>query len=191
MEDFKVTSKFVGVSLNSILFLNLFTQLRDYLIQNNLLRDIILHDINNLHLTLYYLDAYFPEEENRKLRLFTDKLKKEFKSFKLSIIAFNYFYNDKENNLAYFETDNTERLTEVNHELRLNFPNQVLDNTYNFIAHVTLFRIKNVPLFKAHKGNLEEILNIFIKEAKDENFFKDINIFYVDSTKEPENYIIA
>lgn len=191
MDDFKVTSKFVGILLDKNLFLNLFARLGDYLIQNNLLDSIILYNANSLHLTLYYLDAHLSDEENERLRLLVDKLRKDFKNLELNITSFNYFYDHKKENLAYFEANNTARLIEANNTLRLSFPNKVLDNTYNFVAHMTLFRIKNYALFKTHKGNLEKILNVFIEEVKDRNFFKDVNIFYVDSTKEPENYRIA
>lgn len=190
MNDSKVTSKFVGILLDKNLFPDLFTQLRNYLIQNNLLDSIILHDVNSIHLTLYYLDAYLSDEENERLQLLVDKLRKDFKSLELHITSFNYFSDQGEDRTAYFEANNTEKLTKTNKILRLSFPNKVLDNTYHFVAHVTLFRIEDYSLFKVHRENLEKILSIFIEKIKDKNIFKSINVFQVDSTKEPENYCI-
>lgn len=188
MNDFKITSMFVGILLDQNLFVNLFARLKNYLDKNDLIDKVILSNINSIHLTLYYLNADLSLEENEKLQFLLDELRKDFKSLELSITSFNYFYDQDKERIAYFEANNAEKLAEANQILRLSFPNKVLDNTYHFVAHVTLFRIEDYSSFKEHRENLEKILSIFIEEIKDKNFFKSVNIFQVDSTKGPESY---
>lgn len=186
MNSFKATSKFVGILLDQNLFVNLFVRLKNYLDKNDLIDKVILPNTNSIHLTLYYLDAEFSLEENKKLQFLIDELRKDFKSLELKITSFNYFYDQGKEKIAYFETSNTEKLEKINKVFRLSFPNKVLDNQYNFIPHVTLFRILDPVSFKKHKEILEKIFFSCIDEIKSKNLFKSFHIFEVDSTKEPE-----
>lgn len=177
---------FVGVLLDSSLFSNLFAKLNEYLKKNNLRSDIILQDVRSIHLTLYYLDSYLSKQKKEKIQLFVGRLRKNLQNFKLNITSLNYFYDQGKKSLCYFECNNDKRLTEMNTILKSNFPNSVLENTYNFVPHITLFKIKGYSFFKKHKKNLEKILIDFSKEIGNGNIFKSVNIFKVDSTKEPE-----
>jgi len=184
MNNFKLTSMFIGILLDKRVFSNLFVKLSTYLKENNLQGSIILQDINSLHLSLYYLDNRFSEEE--KIQRFINRLRKNTQNLKLNVISFNYFYDQKIARTCYFECSNKEKLIEVNKILKLNLPNKVLENTYNFVPHITLFEIKGYSFFKKHKKNLEKILIDFSKRMGSRNIFKSVNIFQVDSTKEPE-----
>lgn len=186
MNDFKITSKFVGILLDQNLFVNLFARLKNYLDKNDLIDKVILSNTNSIHLTLYYLDAELSLEENKRLQFLIDELRKDFKSLELNVTSFNYFYDQEKERIAYFETNNAEKLEKINQIFRLSFPNKVLDNQYNFIPHVTLFRVVDPASFKKHKENLEKIFISYIDEIKGKNLFKSIHIFEVDSTKQPE-----
>ncbi|MBI2018086.1 hypothetical protein HYS96_00085 [Candidatus Daviesbacteria bacterium] len=185
MNNFKLTSMFIGILLDKSVFSNLFVQLNSYLRENNLQDHIVLQNINSIHLTLYYLDSRLLKEEKEKIQLFVDRLRKDLQNLKLNITSFNYFYDQGKQSLCYFECNN-ERLIKVNKILKLNFPNSVLENTYSFVPHITLFKIKDYSFFKKHKKNLEKILIAFSKRMGSRNIFKSVNIFKVDSTKEPE-----
>lgn len=186
MRDFRLTSIFIGILLDKSAFFNLFAKLNGYLKKNNLRDDIILQDVNSLHLTLYYLDNHLLKEEQEKVQLLIGRLRKNLQNLKLNITSFNYFYDQGKQNLCYFECNNDKRLTEVNKILKSNLPNSVLENTYNFIPHITLFKIKDYLSFNKHKKNLEKILIDFSKEIGNGDIFKSVDIFKVDSTKEPE-----
>lgn len=190
MSDFKLTSMFVGVLLDSSLFSNLFVQLNNYLKENNLLDDIILQNLQSIHLTLYYLDSHLLKEEQEKVQLLVGRLRKNLQNLKLNITSFNYFYDQGKEIICYFECSNDKRLTEVNKILKSNIPNSVLENTYNFVPHITLFKIKDYSFFKKHKQNLEQILIDFSRERGDRNILKSVNIFKVDSTNEPELQVL-
>lgn len=190
MRDFKLTSIFIGILLDKSAFFNLFAQLNEYLKKNNLLSSIILQDVNSLHLTLYYLDNHLLKEEQEKVQLLIGRLRKNLQNLKLNITSFNYFYDQGKQSLCYFECNNDKRLTAVNKILKSNLPNSVLENTYNFVPHITLFKIKGYSFFKKHKKNLEKILVDFSKEIGNGNIFKSVDIFKVDSTKEPELQIL-
>lgn len=190
MNDFKLTSMFVGILLDRSIFFDLFAKLNGYLKKNNLRSDIILQDVNSLHLTLYYLDNHLLKEEQEKVQLLVGRLRKNLQNLKLNITSFNYFYDQGKRSLCYFECNNNKRLTAVNKILKSNLPNSVLENTYNFVPHITLFKIKDYLSFNKHKKNLEKILIDFSKEIGNGNIFKSVDIFKVDSTKEPELQIL-
>lgn len=178
---------FVGILLDKSTFFGLFDKLSSYFKKNSLEESIILQDINSLHLSLYYLDKELPENS---LNLLT-KIRKDLKNLKLNITSFNYFYDQQKERIAYFEANHSKRLKEANQVLRSNLPNNVLENSYSYVPHVTIFRIKDYSIFKKHKKNLEKILSNFSKEIEDKNVFKGVNFFKVDSTKESEAQLIA
>lgn len=183
MNDFKVTSKFVGILLDKSVFFDLFAKLNEYLKKNNLRSDIILQDVRSIHLTLYYLNNRLSEKG--KVQLLVGRLRKNLQNLELNMTSFNYFYDRGKERICYFECKN-ESLIEVNKILKSNFPNNVSENTDNFVPHITLFKIKGYSFFKKHKKNLEKILIDFSKEIGSRGIFKSVNIFKVDSTKEPE-----
>lgn len=186
MNNFKITSKFVGILLDQNLFVNLFARLKNYLDKNDFIDKVILSNTNSIHLTLYYLDAELSLEESEKLQFLIDEFRKDFKSLQLNVTSFNYFYDQGKEKIAYFETSNTEKLDKINKVFRLSLPNKVLDNQYNFIPHATLFRVVDPASFKKHKENLEKIFISCIDEIKGKNLFKSVHIFEADSTKQPE-----
>lgn len=187
MNNFETTSQFVGILLNKSIFFDLSIQLSNYLKDNNLEDGIILQDINSIHLSLYYLDSNPPKKASDLL----NQIRKDLEGLELNIASFNYFYENQQERIAYFESNNIERLKKANQIFRLNLPNNVLENSYNFIPHITIFSIKDYPSFKKNKKNLEEILSSFIEKIKEKNVFKSVNIFQVDSTKEPEVQLIV
>lgn len=186
MNDFKITSMFVGILLDKSVFFDLFVKLSNYLKENSLEDSIILQDVNSLHLSLYYLDNDLPQKAQDLL----SKIRKELKDLELNITSFNYFYDQEKERIAYFEANNTERLKETNQVFRSNLPNNALENSYSFVSHITIFKIKDYTFFKKHKKNLEKMLIDFSREIGSKDIFKSVNIFQVDSTKEPENYRI-
>lgn len=186
MDNFEITSMFVGILLNKTLFSNLFLKLRSYLKEHRLEDYIILQGIDSLHLSLYYLDNNLPEGVLGLL----SKIRKDLEGLELNITSFDYFYDQGKEKIAYFKANRTEKLKKINQIFRLSIPNNVLENSYDFIPHVTIFTIKDYPSFKKHKQNIERMLINFSEEIKDKNVFKSVNIFKVDSTKEPEVQLI-
>lgn len=186
MKNFKITSMFIGILLDSNLFTNLFLQLNKYIKDNNLLNSIILQDVNSIHLTLYYLGENFSGSEKKEIQHYLHKIKRILRDLELDIISFNYFYVQGRERICYFECNNIEKIVKINHILRINFPNDILDNTYRFTPHITVFKIKDELAFKKHKGNLQKILSDFCNEIIGINTIIGVNIFKVDSSKVPE-----
>lgn len=186
MKNFKITSMFIGILLDSNLFSNLFLQLNKYIRDNNLLNSITLQNANSIHITLYYLGANLSSNEKKEMQYYLDEIKKVVQNLELDITSFNYFYAQGKERICYFEFSNIEKIVEINHILRINFPNDILDNTYRFTPHITIFKIRDESVFKKHKGNLSKILSDFCNEMIDINTTIGVNIFKVDSSKEPE-----
>lgn len=184
MDNYLITSTFIGVSFDSKLFLNLYVKLNEYIKRNDLKDTIILQDIHSIHTTLHYLDKNFSQEKLKHIQLRITTLEKDIEFIKITRI--NYFYDDQKEKICYFELSNPERLSKINRRLKVNFPPNVQENSYKYIPHVTLFKIKEYSEFKKHQKNIEKIILDFLEQNANKNFKVRINIFLANSCFEPE-----
>lgn len=188
MNNYLITSVFIGASLDSKLFLNLYVKLNEYIKSNALKNTIILQDIHSIHTTLHYLDKNFLQEKLKHIQLRLSTLEKNIEFIKITRI--NYFYDDQKEKICYFEPFNSERLSEINKRLKVDFPSNVQENSYEYIPHVTLFKINDCSEFKKHQKNIEKIILSFLEQIADKSFKITINIFLVNSDFEPELQIL-
>ncbi|MBI3289806.1 hypothetical protein HYZ78_00235 [Candidatus Microgenomates bacterium] len=184
MGNYLITSTFIGASLDSKLFLNLYVELNEYITRNNLKDAIVLQDIHSIHTTLHYLDENFSQEKLKRIQLRLATLGKDIEFIKINHI--NYFYDNYKEKICYFELFNSERLSEINKRLKVIFPSNVQENSYKYIPHVTLFKIKEYAEFKKHQKNIEKIILYFLEQIATKSFKTTINIFLVNSCFEPE-----
>lgn len=184
IDNYLVTSAFIGASFDSKLFFNLYVKLNEYVKMNSLKDTIILQDILSIHVTLHYLDKNITQGKLRYIRLGLMTLRESLGPIKIT--GFNYLYDDKKEKVCYFELFDPERLADINQKLKADYPLDVQGNTYKYIPHVTLFKIKRHLEFKKHQKNLEKIISNFVEQIADKNFRTKISIFLVNSDFEPE-----
>lgn len=184
MDNYLITSTFIGASLDSKLFLNLYVKLNEYITRNNLKDVIVLQDIHSIHTTLHYLDENFSQEKLKHIQLRLATLEKDFEFVKITHI--NYFYDGQKEKICYFELFNSERLSEINKSLKVEFPSNVKENNYTYIPHITLFKINQNSKFEKHQKNIEKIILDFLEQNTNKSYKVRINIFLVNSSFQPE-----
>ena len=176
------TSHFVWISLKVELFENIFEKIKN-IFWKNLQKIIELQSMDSLHITLYYLPKKLKNSDFQKIEKIISEINIDF--WKINVKELNYFWK----NIAYLSFENTEQLDKINNIFKNNFPkyNEIIDNSYNnFIAHTTIFKIKNYKKFLEHKAKVEKIFSEEISKLTKENIFWNIHIYAVSSNTSPE-----
>lgn len=181
-----ITSYFIGILLDSAIFDNLFSHLNEYIEKNNLQDSILLQNKLSLHITLYYLRKALNENE---ISTINEDIKhsdsKNLKNIKINSI--NYFLNGNKKILCYLECSNKINLKKINTYFSNKYKHSdVIDNSYIFLPHISLFKIKNSKKFDLHESNIQQIITKELKLINNLCLFKSINLFMVNSETEPE-----
>lgn len=164
----KTTSHFVWIELKSELFSDIFSAVYLYLEKNNILDCIVLQNPLSSHITLYYFENNIDETEK-------EEIKKYYKKFdiknSITVSGFDYFMNwEWKKFICYFLPQTDIILENYRNDLHQKFDRiWVLDNNYEFIPHITFFRIKNHTIFEKHKKNIENIINNELQKIKNIN----------------------
>ena len=176
------TSHFVWISLKVELFENIFKRIKN-IFWENLEKIIELKNMYSLHMTLYYLPKKLKNSDFQKIEKIISEIDIDF--WKINVRKLKYFWKD----IAYLSFENTEQLETINNIFKNNFPkyNKIIDNSYNnFIAHTTIFKIKNDKKYLENKPKIEKIFSEEILKLKEKNIFWDIHIYAVNSNISPE-----
>ena len=176
------TSHFVWISLKVELFENIFKRIKN-IFWENLHKIIELQNMDSLHITLYYLPKKLKNSDFQKIEKIISEIDIDF--WKINVRKLKYFWKD----IAYLSFKNTEQLEEINNIFKNNFLkyNKIIDNSYNnFIAHTTIFKIKNDKKYLEYKPKIEKIFSEEILKLKEKNIFWDIHIYAVNSNISPE-----
>lgn len=185
----QITSHFVGVTLNKLLFGDLFVDLQAYLKMHSVENCIALQNPLSPHITLYYLPKDLTETEIIKIKDVISTIRSATK-LNLYIDGFDYFKKNEEEYLCYLYPSEHIELEQINRDFREAFPNTVLDNTHSFIPHISLFKIKDFGTFINHKPSIEEILEKHLSYIQNTNSFTEFNLYSVNSHFEPQIQII-
>ncbi len=68
--------------------------------------------------------------------------------------------------------------------------NDVIENGWKYVPHMTLFKILDQKKFKNYKSGIEEIVNLWLKDNLLEDFFYGFGLFLVNSKFRPEIQIL-
>lgn len=145
----KITSHFVWLEIISEKFTDLFCALQKYLRENNIENIIEFQNILSLHITLYYLweniseNFSFPKNISQDIELWT----------------FNYFLKEKRKFICYGTVNTPDFLKNIFDCLHTKYDKkEVWENSFEFIPHITIFKIKDFLEFQKHQKNIEKIL---------------------------------
>lgn len=183
----EVTSHFIGIKLNSRIFADLFVKLQQYLRDNNAEQAIELQDIHSLHVSLYYLQKEIPPQERDSIRNTILSLNRSQKDFVLTSDHAGYFKKNETEYLCYISCFQVQELTTLNSQLANEYKkDQIPDNQYTYIPHISLFRVMNHALFITHKNNINNIIEEMLYNINNENLFQGFYLFEVSSKFHPE-----
>lgn len=180
----KITSNFLGITLNKTRIKTLFNSLKQYLEKNNIQKVIEIQNLNSAHITSYYFDKIIDEIILKEIKNDLINLNKE--KINITLKRINFFKKEGIDYICYISPQEQKKLKEINLRLRQKYPNNIVDNNYKYIPHTTIFKIKDFSNYKKHEENISNLINKFILKNNQTNFFKSFNLYTVDSTKSPE-----
>jgi len=179
------TSYFVGLLLDNTKFENLFLNLNKYININNIQDTVLLQNKSSLHITLYYFKEDLDENEKNNIKADIKNINENLSSIKICLI--NYFFIKNKKILCYLECSNKEKLKAINNYFSKKYMHSdVPENSYSFVPHVSLFKIKNNEIFEQHQQNIEQIITKELRLINNSRLFESINLFMVNSQTEPE-----
>ncbi|RLC33706.1 hypothetical protein DRH14_04415 [Candidatus Shapirobacteria bacterium] len=181
------TSHFIGIKLKASPFVPLFVDLQTYLFKNDISSIIQLANIHSLHVSLYYLEKKLTPNEREMIPKTIQKISQGKINRHLSLNKLSFFKDATSDILAYLTTKEDGLLTEINESLRITYRrDDIVDNSYNFIPHITLFKVLKSHSFSRHKNDITSIINKFIDKFSNLNLYKRPCLFEVCSKFYPE-----
>lgn len=188
----KITSHFIGIKINSEVFVDLFVSLQQYLEKNGLEGIIELQNIYSLHVTLYYLKKELSSEERKDIKHTIQDITQSHNDFMLTGGDLSYLKKDEKDYLGYITCLEVDALQKINEGLALKYKqNQVVENQYMYIPHISLFRIINTEMFEKNKEYVKDLINKNLDEIRNENLFRGFYLFKVNSEFHPEIQLIS
>ncbi|MDQ3239747.1 MAG: AKAP7 2'5' RNA ligase-like domain-containing protein [bacterium] len=185
----EITSHFVGVSLNNLLFADLFVDLQTYLKNNSIEECLTLQNPLSLHITLYYFPKDIVKVEMTNIKEIIKAISHTTRP-EIQINGFNYFKQGEQAYLCYLSPLHCEKLQDINDKFRGSFANTVTNNTHSYAPHITFFHINNYNIFTIHKAKLESIMGLHLIKIQKENVFTGFNLYAVNSYYEPQIQIV-
>lgn len=180
----KTTSKFLGITLNQSILKTLFDSLKEYSKKNNLQNTIEIQNQNSVHITLYYLDKNINKSVFEQIQKNLFDLNKEKVHISLNKVSF--FNKEDKNYICYLSPHFPKKLEKINLYLKQKYTSNAIDNNYQYIPHITVFKIINFSIYKQHEKNILKIVNTFCSENNKTDLYKSFNLYAVDSTQSPE-----
>ncbi len=181
------TSHFLWIKLKSEYFVLLYTEIQKLLWDK---KDIVeFQNILSIHITLYYFPKQLSSNDIKQIQT----IKKHLWKRTVTLQWYATFGDSIHSKMYYLEPGNSDGyLDDCNNLLRNTFQeyNSIIDNTYSFIPHITLFKIRDIPAFENVRIELEEILKNHLLNTVDINIYESIELFQVNSDFSPEIQII-
>lgn len=182
----KKTSHFVGITLKPEKFVNIFTEIHQFLWEN-CKKIIEFQNILSLHITLYYFPKELSKNDLNTIKNIISKI--DLKDVNIIFWWFQYFWEK----VAYLWYKNHKLFKQLNHIFHQNFPkyNTIIDNSYEkYIPHTTIFKIKEYDLYLTYKEEIEKIVLKNLEKISTNEIWWDINLYAVNSTFSPEIQIM-
>ncbi len=187
----EITSHFISIKINTSPFVDLFVNLQRYLDINDLISSIALRDIHSLHITLYYLPKEISPEELDAIQKNISDLTSTYKNFSITSGDITFFTKNNLDSLCYITCPQADKLKEINSQLATQYKkNEIIDNQYNYIPHMLLFKILDQNLFIKHKDTINNIIKQDLQKISNANLFQGFFLFEVNSNFHPEIQLI-
>ena len=186
MEAMQTTSHFIGISLDSSKFTDLFVDLQKYFRSHDLDGATELQNILSLHVTLYYLESSLAE--NEKVQLLQDA--SEISSDgALSIYGLkgSYFGEPGKERVCYIGCAENEKFKEINQFFAKKYGySQIPENQLAFVPHISLFRINNPDTYAPHKAEVDALISKAVRTIDQDYLLQGVHLYQVSSLFYPE-----
>lgn len=173
------TSHFVWIELKSEVFSDLYREVWIYLKENDIEDIISFQNILSIHITLYYFEKDLCENDIKAIK----NTSSSFVLNDISISGYTYFYRNEKEYLCYLwsqTVDNLENIRNIFHERYQR--NDIEENTFSFIPHITFFKIQDFEVFTLHKDNIENIITSELEKIWNQNISsQNIYLYKVNS----------
>lgn len=184
------TSHFIAIKLKSECFLWLYEELSDYISSKDLSNVIELWLFSTLHITLCYLPAVL--DQNMLDYIYTNVGVLESKLMWSVVTFWSMQYFTDENNypkLIYIQPYGIDGslLEDIHKKLKKDLHvEDMVDNTYTYIPHITIWRIQDPVWYKDIQMYIEAIIKKHLKILSDVNIYNGVWVYMVDSGVRPE-----
>lgn len=180
----KPTSHFLGICLKSKIYEKFFIELQEYFKKNKIADAIEMQNILSLHITLYY---FGPNIKSIKTDLTKSLSLLRKNRLVIHPTTQSYFSQNGNSTVCYLTPSNINFLGKLNKEIDRKYHlDKIVENTYSFVPHITIFRIIDHKKFNAHKKNVNYIVNKFLSKNKKGNTFNGFHLYEVNSKFKPE-----
>lgn len=182
----KTTSHFVGMSLDSSRFVDLFVELQQYFKSYDLEKAVEFQNILSTHITLFYLESFVNKEEKaRILQDIADLSSKEMPA--ITQLHRAYFGEPDKERVCYLGCPQNVRLEQINNFFAKKYNySQVPENQLAFIAHISIFRINDPEAYVPHKADIDMLVDKAVEAIDYNGLVKDLQLFQVNSLFHPE-----
>lgn len=182
----RATSHFVGLSLDSSRFVELFVDLQRYFKAHGLEGALELQNILSLHISLYYLESSISKKDQMQIMQDITQLSLDGAVGVAQMEAAHFGEPGKER-ICYLSCPVDVRLKEINQFFvkKYNYA-QVPENQQAFVPHVSLFRINDPIAYTPHKKEINELINGATASIHYDGLIECLYLFQANSLFHPE-----
>lgn len=182
----QTTSHFIGISLDSSKFTDLFVDLQEYFKSHDLEGAIELQNILSLHITLYYLESSLAAEEKTQLLQDASDIPSDG-VLSISGLKGSYFGEPGKERVCYIGCAENGKFKEINQFFAKKYRySQIPENQLAFVPHISLFRIYNLHAYAPHKAAINALIGKAVQTMDQESLMQGVHLFQVSSLFHPE-----
>lgn len=182
----QTTSHFIGISLDSSRFIDLFVDLQKYFRSHNLEDTIEFQNILSLHITLYYLESSLAEDERTQLLQDASDISSDG-ALGISGLKGSYFGEPGKERVCYLGCAENEKFKEMNQFFAEKYGySQISENQLAFVPHISLFRIHKPEAYALHKAEIDTLISKAVQAIDHDSLIKGVRLFQVSSLFHPE-----
>jgi len=142
------------------LFSDLYVKVFSYLQENKIENIVFFQNILSLHITLYYFEKDLCKNDIKAIK----NISSSFVLNDISVLGYTYFYRNQKEYLCYFSSQTSDNLENIRNIFHEKFQrNDIEDNSFSFIPHITFFKILDIKIFALHKDRIEKIIKRELK----------------------------
>lgn len=182
----QTTSHFIGISLDSSKFTDLFVDLQKYFRSHDLEGAIEFQNILSLHITLYYLESSLADDVKTQLLQDASDISSAG-TLSISELKGSYFGEPGKERVCYIGCAENQKLKEINQFFTKKYGyTHIPENQLAFVPHISIFRINNPDAYTPHKAKIDELISRGVQAIDQNSLIQGVRLFQVSSLFCPE-----
>jgi 2'-5' RNA ligase len=177
---------FIGLSLDSARFADLFIDLHTHFKDHSLEDAIVFQNPLSLHITLYYLESLTNDAE--KAQIVQEALDMSSDgTLKVAQLHLAYFGESGSERVCYLGIQRNTACKKI-HEFfaeKYNYT-EGSENQLAFVPHISLFRINDPEAYAPHKEAVDRLIHSAIEAIECKDLAKSVHLYQVNSSFQPE-----